>query len=213
VIGLGNRAIPACRLLRVCPPALSARTTWSARVARYGLPLLTRAARRRDPRRARHRLRRRAAGVLHGELYHVGADLVEVVGGRFASAHRSRIAAAMSRLAPCSSLSFLAARFCLMVLLGFLTAAPRGDLSAMALPVRPGVRAPPASRWWGVTLHGSGLGVTRVLAVSRTHVASLRTVPHGPPPRWSPASSRCGSVVQLNDRSTIVARGRPMRCR
>src|SRR4029077_20880763 len=72
-----------------------------------------------------------------------GADLVEVVGGRFASAHRSRIAAATSRLVACSSLSFLAARFCLMVLLGFLTVACRGDLSAMAVPARPDVSAPP----------------------------------------------------------------------
>ena len=58
---------------------------------------------------------------------------------RFGSAHRSRTATRTSRLPACWTLSFLAARFCLMVLLGFLTVAPRGDLSAMALPVRPGV--------------------------------------------------------------------------
>ncbi len=38
MIGLGNRAIPARRLLRVVPPVLSARATCSSRVARYGLP-------------------------------------------------------------------------------------------------------------------------------------------------------------------------------
>jgi hypothetical protein len=72
-------------------------------------------------------------------LYRFSADLVKVAGGWFGSAYRSRTAAMTSRLVACSSLSFLVARFCLMVLLGFLMVACRGDLSAMALLARPGV--------------------------------------------------------------------------
>ncbi len=69
------------------------------------------------------------------------------MGGRFWSAHRSRTAARTSRRAACWTLSFLAARFCLMVLLGFFMVVSRGDLSAMALPARPSARAVLAGRW------------------------------------------------------------------
>jgi hypothetical protein len=49
----------------------------------------------------------------------LSADLTEVASGRFGAAHRPRTAATTSRRVACSTLSFFAARFCLMVLLGF----------------------------------------------------------------------------------------------
>jgi hypothetical protein len=65
-----------------------------------------------------------------------------------------------------------------MVLLGFLTVACRGDLSATAPCPARGLSTGGRPFWWGGDWSWIGLGVTRVVAVSRTHVTSLTSGPY-----------------------------------